>query len=151
TAGSGLPTDYTFVATDNGSHTFTNGVTLKTAGGQTVTVTYTGNAAVTATTGTITVSAAAANKVIFGQQPTNATAGVAISPAVTVKVEDQFNNVVTSDSSTVTLTLSTGTFEGGSSTASVAASSGVATFSALKIDVAGSYTLSATVGSLTGS
>src|SRR5439155_83711 len=85
----------------------------------------------------------AASKVVFGQQPTNATAGVAISPAVTVKVEDQFNNVVTTDSSTVTLTLSTGTFEGGSNTATAAVSSGLATFSTLKIDVAGSYTVSA--------
>jgi hypothetical protein len=146
-----LPANYTFVAADNGSHTFTNGVTLKTAGNQTLTVTYTGNSAVTATTGTISVSAAAAaSKVVFGQQPTNATAGVALSPAVTVKVEDTFGNVVTGDNSTVTLTLSSGTFEGGFTTATAAASSGVATFSTLKIDVAGSYTLSATDGALTG-
>src|SRR5262249_19303742 len=31
TSGSGLPADYTFVAGDAGVHTFTNGVTLKTA------------------------------------------------------------------------------------------------------------------------
>src|SRR5262249_38573581 len=55
----------------------------------------------------------AVGKLIFGQQPTNATAGVAISPAVTVMVEDAFGNVVTSDSSTVTLTLSSGTFASG--------------------------------------
>ena len=80
----------------------------------------------------------------------NATAGVAISPAVTVKVEDTYSNVVTSNSSTVTLTLSSGTFASGSSTATATASSGVATFSGLIIDTAGSYTLSATDGSLTG-
>src|SRR5207245_2338609 len=84
----------------------------------------------------------------FGQQPTNATAGVAISPAVTVRVEDAFNNVVTSDGSTVTLTLSSGTFAGGSTTATAAASGGVATFSGLVIDTAGSYTVAATDGSL---
>ena len=68
---------------------------------------------------------------------------------MTVKVEDAFNNVVTTDSSAVTLTLSSGTFEGGSSMATAAAASGVATFSGLKITVPGSYTLSATDGTLT--
>ena len=34
-----LPADYTFVAGDNGVHTFTNAVTLVTAGTQTVTAT----------------------------------------------------------------------------------------------------------------
>src|SRR5579859_5838561 len=34
-----LPGNYTFVAGDNGAHTFANGVTLKTAGNQTVTAT----------------------------------------------------------------------------------------------------------------
>ena len=57
--------------------------------------------------------------------------------------------MVTSDSSTVTLTLSSGTFASGSSTATATASNGVATFSGLVIDTAGSYTLTATDGSLT--
>ena len=76
----------------------------------------------TATDGTLTpsgasnsftISPATATKVVFGQQPTSTTAGNAISPAVTVKVEDPYNNVVTTDRSTVTLTLSSGTFDGG--------------------------------------
>src|SRR5207248_391278 len=77
---------------------------------------------------------------------------VALSPAVTVKVEDQYNNVVTTDTSTVAMAVASGPggFDVGS-TASVAAVSGVATFSNLKLDTAGSYTLSATDGSLTGS
>ena len=97
----------------------------------------------------MTISPAAARKLVFGQQPTNARAGVAISPAVTVKVEDAYGNVVTSNSSTVTLKLSSGTFASGSSTATATVSSGVATFSGLVIDTAGSYTLKATEGSLT--
>src|SRR5438128_1008235 len=36
-----LPGSYTFTAADNGMHTFTNGVTLKTAGSQTITATGT--------------------------------------------------------------------------------------------------------------
>ena len=96
----------------------------------------------------LTVNPGAAYQVVFGQQPTDAVAGVAISPAVTVEVEDQYDNVVTTNGSTVTLTLSSGTFEGGSSTVTAVASSGVATFSGLKIDAAGSYTLSAADGVL---
>ena len=65
---------------------------------------------------------------VFGQQPTNATAGIAISPPVTVKVEDKFGNLVTTDGSTVSLKLSSGTFAGGSATTSAAAASGVASF-----------------------
>ena len=50
-------------------------------------------------------------------------------------------NSMFANNSTVTLTLSSGTFQGGSTTASVAASGGVATFSTLRIDNAGSYTM----------
>src|SRR5262249_51189070 len=57
---------------------------------------------------------AAASQVAFVQQPTNASTGAAISPAVTVAVEDANGNTVTSDTSTVTLTLSSGTFASGS-------------------------------------
>ncbi len=44
-----LPANYTFKASDNGVHTFTNGVTLKKKGTQTLTVTDTQNSALTAT------------------------------------------------------------------------------------------------------
>ena len=63
-------------------------------------------------------------------------------------VEDPFGNTVTSDTSTVTLTLAGGTFSGGSSTATATASGGVATFAGLVIDKAGTYTLSASDGLL---
>ena len=61
-----------------------------------------------------------------------------------VAVEDAFGNVVTSDTSTVDRSPSPvgpGGFAAGSTT-SVAAVSGVATFSNLVLDTAGSYTLS---------
>src|SRR5262249_25472568 len=75
--------------------------------------------------------------------------GAAMSPAVTVAVRDAFGNTVTSDTSTVTLTLSSGTFTGGGSTASAQAVSGVATFAALAVASNGSYTLTASDGALT--
>jgi hypothetical protein len=75
-----------------------------------------------------------------------------ISPAVVVQVEDSFGDVVTSSSASVTLAIdnnpSGGTLFG---TATMNASSGVATFNDLKIDMAGAgYTLSASSSGLTG-
>jgi hypothetical protein len=155
-------TDKTSTAVNEGTSeliTFTNGVS--TAGGnlvakkaETATLAVTdGTFSSTSTGGTgvsLSVSAAAASKLVFGQQPTNATAGVAISPAVTVNVEDAFGNVVTTDNSTVTLMLNGGTFAGGSTTATATASNGVVTFSNLVINTAGSgYTLTASDGALT--
>ena len=68
-----------------------------------------------------------------------------------VSIEDANGNVVTGNTSTVTLTLSSGTFASGSNTATAVASGGVATFGSLSINTAGTgYTLTATDGSLTG-
>ena len=79
----------------------------------------------------------------FGQPPTSAGAGATLSPAVTVLVEDSLGNVVTSDTSSVTVAI--GNNPGGgtlSGTLTVAAVNGVATFSNLSINNPGSgYTL----------
>ena len=100
------------------------------------------------TTAGILVSPSAANRLVFGVQPTDTTAGAAINPAVTVVVEDAYQNIITKHSSTVTLTLADGTFEGGSNTMTATASGGVATFSSIKIDAAGSNAVSAADGLL---
>jgi hypothetical protein len=131
----------------NGVATFSN-LVINTPGSYTLAAsdgTLTG-----ATSSSFAVSAGVASKLAFVQQPSNATASAAISPAVTVAVQDAGGNTVTSDTSTVTLTLSSGTFAGGSNTVSAAAVNGVATFSNLVINTAGSYTLAASDGSLTG-
>jgi hypothetical protein len=54
-----LPGDYDFTANDAGSHTFTNGVTLMTAGNQSITATVIGAPGLNGTTN-VTVSAATA-------------------------------------------------------------------------------------------
>jgi len=96
----------------------------------------------------LTVSPSSANKLAFDQQPTTTTAGATITPSPTVIVQDQYGNTVSGNSSTVNI--SGTTFTGGS-TLSVAASSGVATFSNLKPTTAGgSITLTAADGALTG-
>jgi hypothetical protein len=99
--------------------------------------------------GPVTINAATAAKLAFTQQPTNTFTGTTMAPAVTVAVEDASGNTVTSDTSTVTLTLSSGTFASGSATISVAAVNGVATFSNLVINAAGTYTLTASDSTLT--
>ena len=134
------------VAASSGVATF-NDVTLDTAGSYTLAAAD--GLLAGATSSSFTVNPAAASQVVFNQQPTNVTAGVAISPSITVDVEDQFGNIVTSDSSSVALAVDTGPGSiGGTDT--VAASSGVATFSDVKLDMVGSYTLAASDGSLTG-
>ena len=95
-------------------------------------------------------AAGLATQLVFGQQPSTAVAGAAISPAVTVLVEDAVGNVVATDTSVVTLSIGYhvgfGTLSG---TTSVNAVNGVATFSNLSINNPQTYTLIATDGTLT--
>ena len=92
--------------------------------------------------------AAAGTQVVYGVEPSNVTAGVANSPSIVVDVEDPFGNIVLTDSSTVTLSIASGPGSL-SGTVIATASSGVATFSNVILDTAGTYTLAATDGALT--
>jgi hypothetical protein len=92
-----LPSDYTFVGGDNGSHTFTNGVTLVTAGTQTVDVNDT---VATSATGSASVDVSAAGLDHFDvSAPATATAGNPFS--VTVTAQDAFDNTITGYTGTV--------------------------------------------------
>jgi hypothetical protein len=158
-----LVSTYSIVTLTLSSGTFSTGQTTATAGVSSGIATFSsltlktaGNYTLTASDGTlpvtsfsVTISPAAASKLVFIQQPPAAgTAGVPLSPAITVAVEDQFGNIVNS-AATVTLTLSSGTFSNGSTTATASAVGGVATFGSLSIKTAGTYTLLASSGSLT--
>ncbi len=138
----GLPANYTFTAADAGVHTFT-GLVLKTAGSDSVTAADTATSTINGSA-TIVVSASTADHLAFAQQPTAAVAGALISPAVTVKIEDVYNNVLTGDS-TDQVTIGLGTNPSGgtlSGTTTVTVSGGTATFSNLSVNLAGnSYTL----------
>src|SRR5262249_54772074 len=98
----------------------------------------------------ITVKPAAPATLTFLTEPSNVTAGQAITPAVKVELLDQFGNVATNSSAAVTMALAnnpTGATLGGTTT--VHAIKGVATFSNLTVTVAGTgYTLKATEGAL---
>jgi hypothetical protein len=147
-----LPSDYAFTSDDAGLHTFSGGVTLKTAGNQSVTATDTSTGSITASA-TVSVNPAAADHLLFLQQPTDTAAGQTLGP-VMVEVVDAFGNVETSDNSD-TIRLSIGTNPSGGTlggTLSLTVVNGVATFSDLTIDLAGAaYTLHATAdGGLPG-
>jgi uncharacterized repeat protein (TIGR03803 family) len=137
----------TTVAADDGVATF-NGLSLTTPGTYRLEATDGTDYAAASTDFTITPAASA--KLAFAQEPTATGVGAAVTPAVTVKVEDAFGNLVTDDDSEVTLSLAsgpTGGAIGGSLTANVV--DGVATFTNLWLSKAGSYSLLATDGSLT--
>jgi hypothetical protein len=92
-----LPSNYTFIGGDNGVHTFTNGVTLVSAGTQTVDVNDT---VTTSATGSASVNVSAAGIDHFDvSAPATATAGSAFS--VTVTAQDAFDNTITSYAGTV--------------------------------------------------
>ncbi len=115
-------------------------------GTYTLSATDTADGLVVATSSSITLTPGTASQLVFVQQPTNTAAGSAISPAVSVAVEDANGNVETGDNSTqISLAIGTnpggGTLSGGSA---VTVSSGIATFSGLAIDKTGTgYSLAA--------
>ncbi len=123
-------------ANQQGMATF-NGISLSKAGTYTLKVTDgTLTAAVSAQFG---ISPTNAAKLVFLQEPTNIPLNGVINPAVTVEVDDQFGNLVTNDTSDVTLSTN-GVLNGPTTEAAVG---GVATFSGLSVGQLGNYTLTA--------
>ena len=130
-----LPGNYAFTAADAGAHTFTNVVTLKTAGAETITATATGSSAVKGQ-GSVSVNAAAATHFVVSG-PTNATAGVAFNLTVTAK--DAYGNTAPSYAGTVHVS---STDARASLFANANLSNGVGTFS-VTLGTAGNQTLTA--------
>jgi hypothetical protein len=146
--GASLPSDYTFVASDNGEHTFS--ATLTTAGAQSMTAT---EGAITGTQSGISITHGVATQLVFTSGPTLATADDVTG--LTVTVEDAYGNTVidgTGSATPIGLTLSGGNTTtiagyGGSATPT----NGVATFSGLSVRKVGtSYVLHASNGSQVG-
>jgi hypothetical protein len=139
-----LPVDYTFQPGDAGSHTFTAGATLQTAGSQTLTATDTSSASVTGSQ-TVTVGAAAATHLVVSGLPGTPSAGVAGS--VTVSAKDAYGNVADGYRGTVHFT-STDTSPGVQlppNYSFVAGDAGAHTFtSAVSLTTAGPQTVTAT-------
>lgn len=117
---------------------------------------YTLNASSSGLTGigsnSFTIGAASASALVFSAQPTNTASGGSITPSPAVTLQDAFANTVTSSSASVTIAIGTNPSSGTlSGTATVNASSGVATFPGLSIDKTGTgYKLSASSSGVTG-
>jgi len=94
----------------------------------------------------VTVVPGAPHHLRFTQQPSNTVQGMTIAPALQVRVEDQFNNTVTTATNAVTMAIANNPANGnlsGSSTQTPV--SGIASFNNLSIDNFGdAYTLNAT-------
>ena len=97
-----LPASYTFMPSDDGTHTFRR--TLETAGTQSITATDP-TSSITGTESGITVQAAAVETLASTGFPTSDTAGT--SGSVTVTAYDAYGNVATGYTGTVALTSTT--------------------------------------------
>jgi Spherulation-specific family 4 len=117
------------------------------------TLTATDGSLTSATSTTFSVTAGTAAQLAFTTQPGGGASGAALSTQPTVSVEDASGNVVSGNSSAVTLAIASQPGSGAalSCTANpVTVTSGVASFTGCKITgKSGSYTLKATDGSLT--
>ena len=120
-----------------------------TIGAGTYTLTAT-DGALTQTSSQFTVLPGLPTQLVFSPStPGPALAGSPI-PNVSVQAEDSYGNVVNVDSDTVTMSIKTGDPQSSftSGTTAVGMSAGVATFTNLVVDSAGTYNLVATDGSL---
>ncbi|HEY6059626.1 MAG TPA: hypothetical protein VIV10_03490, partial [Gemmatimonadales bacterium] len=137
------------VAAVNGLATFST-LNVDSAGiGYTLTAATTGLTGATSNAFNVTVGAAA--KLGFLVQPASTTGGAVIAPAVQVEVRDLGGNRVTSASNSISVAIGTNPNNGAlGGTKTVAASAGVASFSTLTVDSAGTgYTLTANATGLT--
>ena len=104
------------------------------------------------TTAAFSVAAGAASQLQVSVQPSNASAGAAITPAVQVTAHDALGNLATAYVGNVTMAITAGTGTAGatlSGTITSAAAGGVATFGTLSIDKAGTgYKLTASASGL---
>jgi len=133
----------------NGTATFPN-LSISAAGtGYTLTASATG---LTGATSAAFNVLATPSKLAFIAQPSNSVADKSISPAVQVAVQDVNGNVIAGATTPITIAIGTdpgtGTLAG---TVTAAPALGIATFSNLNINTAGTgYTLTASAANLTG-
>jgi hypothetical protein len=101
-----LPTDYTFLSTDNGVKTFS--VTLKTAGIQSITATDSVTQSITGSQTNIQVNAAGASQLIFTAGKDQTVEIGTMSTIITVQRQDAYGNPTTSGGLSVTLHTTSG-------------------------------------------
>jgi hypothetical protein len=146
-----LPANYTFIAADNGTHAFSGGLSLKTAGTRSITATDTVTASITGSQ-TVTVTPGAATH--FSVSTANPyVAGV--GHTVTVTALDAYGNVATGYRGTIHFTSSDPAAVLPANYTFLAADNGVHAFSGgLSLKTAGTRSITATdtlTASITGS
>jgi hypothetical protein len=140
------PFDSSVVSGSGGSYTISTSHQYATSATFNITVTINDDGGSSTMDSGSTMVGLASSKLVFGVQPSNTTAGQIITPAVTVTVEDSFGTIVSTDNSSVTLAVGTGsgTLSGATTRPLM---NGVATFNDLFINKAGTgYTLTAADG-----
>jgi FKBP-type peptidyl-prolyl cis-trans isomerase 2 len=145
-----LPANYTFTATDAGTHTF-SGVVLKTAGSRSITATDTAHGSITGSATGIAVSAAATSQFSV-TAVASTTAGSSFS--VTVTALDAYGNIAAGYLGTVHFTSSDGKAVLPANYTFTAGDAGTHTFSGVVLKTAGNQSITATDtahGSITGS
>jgi hypothetical protein len=115
----------------------------------TFSLTVTNSPGVAGTSNDFGVTAGAPGKVVFVQQPSNSVAGVVISPAITVQLQDALGNNVAQSGVSIVMDLSTGTGILSGTKTRTTNFTGVASFANLFIDSAGAKRLRARSGTLT--
>ena len=117
----------------------------------TYTLTASSGGLTSATSSAFNITVGVASRLAFSQQPSSSSGGTAFATQPRVTIQDAGGNTVTGSSVSVALVIGTNPSAGAlSGTTSVAAASGVVTFSGLSIDKAGNgYTLTASSGGLT--
>ncbi len=137
------------VTVSSGTASYTGCAITKAGTGYTLTATSSPTRTAPTNASSFNITTGSANKLAFTQQPGNSTGGIALPTQPKVTVQDSNGNVVTTDSSTVSLAIGTNPSGGALSGCSGSQTSGVTTFTGCAIDKAGTgYTLTATDGSL---
>jgi hypothetical protein len=137
----------------NGVATFSNLSISKAGTGYTLTAAATGLTGATSSAFNVTTPVGPPAKLAFSVQPTSVAVGSSITPPVQVSVDDASGNLVTTATNAITVAIGTNAGPGGvlSGTVTANAVAGVATFSNLSINTAGTgYTLTAAAAGLTG-
>jgi hypothetical protein len=150
TNGSDITGSFVTVNAANGVATFTDlsDLHLTVAGtGYSLKATL-GNTSINVVSDDFNITAAAASKLAFTQTPT-ANAAHAGPFTLVVNILDQYNNIVTGDTSVVTITTATLPAGATALNATVSAVAGVATLTGVTFSHAGDYTLNAADGALT--
>jgi YVTN family beta-propeller protein len=136
----------------NGVATFNNLTVDKVGTGFTLKASASDLGLIDARSSAFAVTPGPAAKLVITTQPTSAVSGAPISPALQVALQDAAGNTATSDSRPVSVAFAAGTGPSGATlggTRTVNAVAGVATFSTLTIDKAGSgFALTATASSV---